>query len=235
MITIKDLKYRWSKFEPLTLDIAEFTVAKNEKVFLQGASGSGKTTLISIIGGVFAANEGAITIKQTRLNELEPSARDRFRADHIGFIFQQFNLLPYLSVAENIIIPCQFSRRRKNNALNEFGSLDNAASRLLNELGLTRKQLTARSVNRLSVGQQQRVAAARALIGSPQIVIADEPTSALDTDAQQDFLQLLFDECKLRGITLLFVSHNCGLAGLFDRTVNMNDLNRVTSACGTSA
>ena len=159
------------------------------------------------------------------MNGLKGSAKDKFRADHIGFIFQQFNLVPYLSVLENVTLPCHFSKSRQSKSDN----LDAQALHLLNDLGMAEDKLLNKSVTELSVGQQQRVAAARALIGNPEIIIADEPTSALDSDARETFIELLFQECQQSNSTLLFVSHDRSLAKLFDRQIDLTAINRASN------
>ena len=171
------------------------------------------------------AGRGSIRLLDRDLGSLSAGARDRFRVDHTGYIFQQFNLLPFLSVRENVELPCRFSRQRAERAQQRHGSIDAAATALLEHLGL-RAELLERRADELSIGQQQRVAAARALIGQPELVIADEPTSALDFDAREAFLQLLFAECRAAGASLLFVSHDQSLAALFDRNVSLSELNR---------
>lgn len=156
-------------------------------------------------------------------------ARDRFRVDHTGYIFQQFNLLPFLSVRENVELPCHFSKRRASRAAQRHGSVDTAARTLLAHLGLKDPALLERRADSLSIGQQQRVAAARALIGQPALVIADEPTSALDADTREAFIKLLFAECREAGASLLFVSHDQSLAPLFDRNLSLSELNRAAT------
>jgi putative ABC transport system ATP-binding protein len=147
--------------------------------------------------------------------------------DRIGFIFQMFNLLPYLSVRDNVALPCRFSARRRARALTEATDIRTEAERLLGHLGLSDRDLLDRRVTELSIGQQQRVAAARALIGRPELVIADEPTSSLDTDARGDFLALLMRECTAAGSAIVFVSHDRSLAARFDRQVELTELNRL--------
>ncbi|GAA4033200.1 ABC transporter ATP-binding protein [Actimicrobium antarcticum] len=178
-----------------------------------------------MLGGVLAPQQGTIRLLDTDLTALSASARDRFRVDHIGFIFQQFNLIPYLSVVENTLLPCWFSTRRRARATAAGLTVREEASRLLRQLGLG-PELRDRAVTSLSVGQQQRVAAARALIGRPEMIIADEPTSSLDAARQKDFLDLLFHECDAAQATLLFVSHDHRLATHFTREVALPDLNR---------
>ena len=163
--------------------------------------------------------------------KLSAARRDHFRVDHTGYIFQQFNLLPFLSVRENVELPCHFSALRRQRARERHGSPAQAASHLLGQLGLG-GELHERRADSLSIGQQQRVAAARALIGQPELVIADEPTSALDADSREAFLQLLFAECREAGASLLFVSHDQSLAGLFDRSLSLSDLNRAARPAG---
>ena len=157
--------------------------------------------------------------------QLKELQRDRVRADHIGFIFQQFNLIPYLSILENVTLPCRFSKLRRENAIQRSGSVTAEALYLLNRLYAKGQFSFQRKTGELSVGQQQRVAAARALIGQPQLIIADEPTSSLDYDAREAFMGLLFDELKLSGSTLLYVSHDPTHQHLFDRVVDMSVIN----------
>lgn len=224
MIKVNDLRFSWSKNSPPVLDIAHFAVERGEHVFLQGPSGSGKTTLLSLLGGVVAPNAGTIHINDIEVSSLPGAKRDQYRVDEIGFIFQMFNLIPYLSPVQNVLLPCRFSPKRQKKA-QQHGSATDEARRLLTQLGLG-AELNRRSSSALSVGQQQRVAAARAMIGGPAVVIADEPTSALDADARFSFLQLLFDECNRADATVLFVSHDNALASQFARTVNLRDINR---------
>ncbi len=160
---------------------------------------------------------------------MSPSARDRLRADHIGFIFQQFNLIPYLSVTDNVLLSCRFSARRRDRAIASGNTLQGEVARLLDHLDIA-IELRHRPVTKLSVGQQQRVAAARALIGRPEIVIADEPTSALDAERQKAFLDLLSRECIAADATLLFVSHDRRLASGFSREIDLSSLNRAQAS-----
>ena len=225
LIELSDLSFSWPG-HPVLLDIPAFRLEPGETLFLKGPSGSGKTTLLGLLGGVQKANSGTIRLLGQELGELGSGARDRFRVDHTGYIFQQFNLLPFLSVRENVELPCHFSRLRASRAVQRHGSVDNAAQTLLTHLGLKDPALLERRADSLSIGQQQRVAAARALIGQPELVIADEPTSALDADAREAFIQLLLAECREAGASLLFVSHDQSLAPLFDRNLSLSELNR---------
>jgi putative ABC transport system ATP-binding protein len=221
-IELQDVEYSWVRGRPV-LDVPRFAVARGERVFLKGPSGSGKSTLLGLVGGVLLPARGRVSVLGQDLAALRGSARDRFRATHVGFIFQMFNLVPYLSVLENVLLPVRFSAPRAAKAGVDVSA---EARRLLHALGLGDEDVHGRSVTQLSIGQQQRVAAARALLGRPEVVIADEPTSSLDWDARESFLRLLMQECAAAGTTLLFVSHDVTLASLFDRTVGLAEINR---------
>ena len=219
VVHIADLVFHWGGTP--CLDIASFDLAAGERVFLHGPSGSGKSTLLNLLAGVLVPAAGELDVLGQAMPRLAGAARDRFRADHVGIVFQQFNLIPYLSVLDNVLLPCRFSKLRQERA----GDPKAAAARLLAHLDLDRT-LWGRRAAALSVGQQQRVAAARALIGHPELVIADEPTSALDAERQAAFLDLLIRECDDAGSALLFVSHDRRLAGRFDRVLALPDINR---------
>jgi putative ABC transport system ATP-binding protein len=224
-LELRDLRFAWPRSEPL-LNIEHLQLGHGERVFLAGPSGSGKSTLLGIIGGVLRPCSGAVCVMGTRLDQVSARRADRFRGDHIGFIFQSFNLLPYLSVRSNVLLSLQFSPARR---LRVAGAdANHEAMRLLSALGLGDSTVLAKPVNELSVGQQQRVAAARALLGHPELLIADEPTSSLDADTRTDFLELLMAECERFRTTVLFVSHDRELGRLFDRRLEMADINRTT-------
>ena len=225
MIRLEDVRYRWRGAAAPCLTIASFTVAPGEQVFLHGPSGSGKSTLLSLLGGVLVPQQGSVQVHGHDLARTPAARRDQLRGDHVGMLFQQFNLVPYLSVLENVLLPCRFSARRRARA-SEGTSAEATAERLLQGLGLD-ASLWQQEAARLSVGQQQRVAAARALIGRPEIIIADEPTSALDAARQEEFISLMLRECAAAQATLLFVSHDMRLASLFGRVVALADLNAV--------
>lgn len=225
LLSLENLLFRWPGQDQPCLDIPRFQVAADEQVFIHGESGSGKSTLLNLIAAVLVPQRGRIEAMGQELSGLSAAARDRFRVDHIGLVFQQFNLIPYLSVLDNVLLPCRFSKRRRARA----GDARQAAATLLKHLDLS-EDLWRRPATQLSVGQQQRVAAARALIGRPEIVIADEPTSALDAARQAAFLDLLRRECAAAHAALLFVSHDQRLAAGFPRQVHMNEINRVAEA-----
>ena len=225
-IEISELQFSWGTSSAPILDINSLRVDKGQSVFIEGPSGSGKSTLLALIAGVLTPLQGGVAVLGHRLNTFSDYQRDRFRSDHMGVIFQMFNLIPYLSVEENVTLPCRFSRLRREKALCCDGSLAAEARRLLAHLDMDHPGILTRPVTELSVGQQQRVAAARALIGSPEIVIADEPTSSLDAGHRHSFIRLLFEECQKAQATLIFVSHDTSMTSLFDRHVRLSEINR---------
>ena len=228
-IRLGDVAFAYGARAPV-LALEEVIVAPGERVFIEGPSGSGKSTLLSLVGGVAAPTRGVVEVLGEEVSALPASARDRFRADHMGFVFQMFNLLPYLSVQDNVLLPCRFSAARAGRAADGRGraGLVDEAARLLARLGLGAGFLP-RSAASLSIGQQQRVAAARALIGRPALIVADEPTSALDADNRARFARLLVDECAAANATVLFASHDPANAALFDRRLSMRELNAAWS------
>lgn len=229
-VAISNLQFAYKSGTPV-LDIPSLEVAAGEQVFLHGPSGSGKTTLLGILAGILPAGSGRVSILGHDLATLGASARDALRASHMGYIFQMFNLIPYLSVFENIALPCRMNAQRRA----RLGGQDiaSAARALIESLGIGHLEKTA--VTELSVGQQQRVAVARALMGSPALVIADEPTSALDADAREAFLKILFAQCKVHGSTLVFVSHDASLMPLFPRKLALRELNRAAQPRASGA
>lgn len=220
VLDVEGLQHAWPGRD-WQLRIDALQLAAGETLFLHGASGSGKSTLLNLIAGTVTSQTGTITVCGQSLAALSGPARDRLRADHIGVIFQQFNLLPFLDMRQNVLLPCRFSRSRARAAKERHGSAEQAADALLERLGLGAAALRAAPVMSLSVGQQQRVAVARALIGAPRLVLADEPTSALDTALRDGFMDLLFAECAAAQSALLFVSHDVALAARFGKTLRM--------------
>jgi putative ABC transport system ATP-binding protein len=223
-VRIERLSFSYRSGPPV-LDIESLSIPAGERVFLHGPSGSGKTTLLGILAGVLQAGKGSdarVEVLGQELTRLSGSQRDAFRAEHLGYIFQMFNLIPYLTVLDNIALPCRINAARRA----RLGGvpLERAASAMAERLGLG--GFILKPVTELSVGQQQRVAAARSLLGSPGLIIADEPTSALDNDRREAFLSLLFDCCREAGSTLVFVSHDERLQSLFDRTLSLPEINR---------
>ena len=218
-VELGGVRFHWGRGSGFALEVPQFRVARRESVLLVGESGSGKSTLLSLICGIVTAQSGQVTVRGTDLATLRAGARDRFRAEQIGVIFQQFNLLPYGSVADNILLPLSFAPERRRRA----GDARAGAEHLCKALGLP-TELLASPAWRLSVGQQQRVAVARALIGRPPLIVADEPTSALDAATQDNFLGLLFEQTSEAGSALLMVSHDERLAPRFDRVLRLEDI-----------
>jgi putative ABC transport system ATP-binding protein len=225
LIEIRDLRFAWDGGRVPVLDVPELILATGESLFLHGPSGCGKTTLLNLIGGVLEPQAGTIAVLGKNLAQLGGARRDALRAEQIGFVFQQFNLVPYLSVADNVTLPARFSAARRARVEMAGQSLAAASTRLLAQLGMQSAQ--DKSVTELSVGQQQRVALARALLGAPAIIIADEPTSALDTDRRDEFVELLFESAGQAGSSVVMVSHDQELGGRFDRVVDLREINRV--------
>ena len=228
MLEVTDLRFAWPGMAQPCLDIPRFRVAAGERVFLHGPSGGGKSTLLGLLAGVLLPGAGHVRLLGRDWAEMSRSGRDAYRGDHVGYIFQQFNLLPYLNGVDNVRLPCRFSARRQQRAVAQGGSQRAAAHALLEQVGL-QQAMHLRPASALSVGQQQRVAAARALIGAPELVIADEPTSALDAPLRELFVALLLQRCAESGAALVFVSHDERLAARFDRTVALAAINRAAA------
>ncbi|PKM35257.1 MAG: hypothetical protein CVV06_17245 [Gammaproteobacteria bacterium HGW-Gammaproteobacteria-10] len=214
-LDLQNVSFSWHKRHAPVLKITEWRVEPGRRIFLHGASGSGKSTLLSLISGILVPASGQIKILGTDLARIGGMARDRFRARHIGVIFQQFNLLPYLSVEANIELAVKFGHRP---ILNK-----DSIAELTDRLGLDRSILK-RKASQLSVGQQQRVAVARALINHPELIIADEPTSSLDSDTRDEFMRVLLESAALNRTTVVFVSHDKSLGHYFDQEISLHDL-----------
>lgn len=229
VIELNQVRFTWSPPGQPILDIPALSIRRGEHLFIKGPSGCGKSSLLSLFTGITSCQQGSLKVLDTELATLSQTQRDRFRADNIGYIFQQFNLLPYLSVIENVILPCHFSAKRKQ-ALKAPPKEE--ALQLLKRLHLP-QELLNKPVVELSIGQQQRVAAARALIGRPKLIIADEPTSALDFANRTAFIELLMEQAQEAHSTLVFVSHDPTLESLFSRTLNLEQLNQVKSGAPT--
>ncbi len=226
VLSLQDVRFAWSAHAPPLLHVKAFSVARGERVFLHGASGSGKTTLLNLSSGVLLPQQGRLQLLGHELTTMPSAARDRLRGAEVGYIFQMFNLLPAFNALENVCAPCRFSAAKRQRVAAQGLSVEDAARHLLLALQLDPQQLATQRVSRLSVGQQQRVAAARALLGAPPLIIADEPTSALDHDVREQFLDLLFAQCQKFNIALLLVSHARELGRRFDRSLAWRDLNR---------
>jgi putative ABC transport system ATP-binding protein len=220
------IRFRWPGPRGFSLSVDNFALPARQRLLLLGPSGAGKSTFLSLLCGILAPQSGSIEVLGTDITKLGASARDGFRAEHFGIIFQMFNLLPYGTVIDNVLLPLRFAPGRRKRATARLSAEDEAA-RLLDRLGLEANLVRGRSAANLSVGQQQRVAAARALIGAPELIVADEPTSALDRGRPAAFLDLLFNEAGAAGATLIMVSHDESLAGRFDRVARLDEIARV--------
>jgi putative ABC transport system ATP-binding protein len=218
-----DVRFAWPGRNAFSLAIDRFVLAAGERLLLVGPSGSGKSTFLGLLCGILTPQSGRIEILGTDIARMSASARDLYRAEHFGIIFQMFNLLPYGTVIDNVLLPLSFAPRRRRRAAAR-GSAPEEAARLLSRLGLAAELVRGPSAAKLSVGQQQRVAAARALIGAPELIVADEPTSALDRDRQVAFLELLFSETSAAGATLIMVSHDESLAPRFDKVMRLDEI-----------
>ncbi len=227
ILSLREVRFRWPSQGHDVLHLPELQLSAGTHAFLEGPSGSGKSTLLSLIGGILLPHSGSLQVLGQDLAALSASQRDAFRVAHLGFLFQLFNLLPYLSLTENVVLPLRFSRERAAR-VGAASTWEPEAERLLRSLGLEEPLLQQRPVIELSVGQQQRVAAARALIGRPELIIADEPTSALDASARDGFLELLFQECEASGSTLVLVSHDASLGARFEQRWNLVELNQAS-------
>jgi len=234
LLELEDLRFAWPGCAQDCLHIDMLRVEAGETVFLHGPSGCGKSTLLSLLAGVLLPQSGRVALGGVHWGDLRAGARDRHRVDQVGYIFQQFNLLPYLSALDNVLLPCRFSTRRREAAARAAGSPQAAAQRWLAGMGLD-AAVWRRPAHTLSVGQQQRVAAARALIGQPGLVIADEPTSALDEDRRDVFLDLLLAACAEAGSALVFVSHDRRSAPRFARQIALPAINRAAQGAGEHA
>ena len=214
-IDISSLGYRYPNAETDTLHIPQWQVASGEHVFLKGESGSGKSTLLQLLCGL-RVGTGQLSILGTILSQLSQSKRDHFRSQHIGMVFQQFNLIPYLSAVDNVALAANLAKQGKH--------ANERAEALLEHVGLltpTSKQ----AANTLSIGQQQRVAIARALINTPELLLLDEPTSALDNHNQTIFMDTLMHHLSLNPTTsVVFVSHDASLASYFKQSINLSDI-----------
>lgn len=219
---MSDVRFAWPGHGAFAFGVTDFVMQAGEKLLLVGPSGSGKSTFLSLLCGIVTPQAGRIEVLGTDIGALSGSARDRFRADHFGIIFQMFNLLPYGTALDNIMLPLAFAASRRQRAGQDGGARATAVA-LLEGLGLER-ELGERRAAHLSVGQQQRVAAARALIGKPELIVADEPTSSLDRDRQAAFLDVLFGQVRDAGTTLIMVSHDESLAPRFDRVLRLDEI-----------
>jgi putative ABC transport system ATP-binding protein len=203
------------------LNVPRLDVGAGEQVVIRGRSGGGKTTLLNVIAGLSTADSGKIVIHQTDVTRLPEAARDRFRARHIGFVFQTFNLLPGFTALENVLLGMTFTGQRND---------PRRATELLGRVGLG--QRLTHKPGALSVGEQQRVAVARALVNRPVLLLADEPTANIDPAHQQQVIDLLREVCRAESVAMLLVTHSDEVAGQFERVEHLDDLNRIMATMG---
>ncbi|MDC1144060.1 ABC transporter ATP-binding protein [Porticoccaceae bacterium] len=200
------------------LNIDSWSVSAGEHVFVHGPSGGGKSTLLNLLSGILGASSGEVSILGERLDSMNARQRDRFRANHIGYIFQQFNLVPYLDAIDNIQLAHQFATKQPQSALSD------EIKALLSTFHIPQADWQ-KPVRQLSIGQQQRIAIARAMINKPQLLIADEPTSSLDQNNRDNFMEQLMIMASEHRITLLLVSHDMALASYFGRIDALSEIN----------
>lgn len=200
------------------LNIPSWSLNSGEKVFIHGPSGGGKSTLLSVLSGLLPVRSGSVEVMGQCLQQMTNRQRDRFRVKHIGYVFQQFNLIPYLHAIDNLRLASHFSKAMADRCLTE------EIESLLTTLNVNQQDWLT-PTRQLSIGQQQRIAIARALINKPKLVIADEPTSALDHVNRDAFMALLMSVVAEHNMTLLFVSHDMSLAEHFTRVEALTDIN----------
>ncbi len=218
MLEIRNLQKSYS--EPsgnrlLILDIPQLDIAEGEQVVLRGESGGGKTTLLHIISGIITADCGSIKLDGTELTKFSEATRDRIRADKMGYVFQTFNLLPAFTALENVRLGMTFARKKMN---------AERGKELLNKVGLSDRMHYLPS--QLSVGQQQRVAVARALANRPRLLLADEPTANVDPSNQKRIIDLIKDVCREESVAILLVTHSDEIANRFERIERLELINR---------
>lgn len=217
-IKLSNVSYRYDKNGSQSdLSVSDWQVPAGQKLFLRGESGSGKTTLLNLIAGVLVPDSGEIRLLGEPFSALSTRKRDVFRAKHIGVVYQQFNLIPFVSVLKNVQLAAHFGATPSD-------EVESTLAELLPKLALSTDCL-AKQASHLSVGQQQRIAIARALINHPNILLVDEPTSALDATARDSFMELLIELCDKFNTTLLFVSHDTYLQQYFKDVINIAQLN----------
>ena len=226
MLLLKDVRKSYTEPDGSSLtilDIPEFRVDSGEQLALVGRSGSGKTTLLHVIAGITSPDSGIVEVDGLDITRLNEAQRDRFRAKKIGYVFQTFNLLRGFSAVENVLLGMAFVGGRTDKS---------RARQLLEQVGLGHR-LTHKP-NQLSVGEQQRVAVARALANRPRLLLADEPTANVDAGHQQQVVDLLRERCRAENVALVMVTHSDDVAGQFDRIEQLEELNRAVSAATTS-
>lgn len=227
MLNLKDIKKSYAQPNGETtpiLDVPSYQVASGEQAILIGPSGCGKTTLLHVIAGITRADSGTVEIDKVNMTRFSESGRDKIRADKLGYVFQTFNLLPGFSALENVLLGMTFASKKVSTQ---------RAKDLLDRVGLSHRM--GNRPTALSVGEQQRVAVARALVNRPKVLLADEPTANVDPNNQQQMVELIRDRCEEEDIALIIVTHSMEVASQFDRVDRLDELNRVVSKARANA
>lgn len=218
-IELTNISFHYPKQPDKTvLNIPSWSVPTGKQVFVHGPSGGGKSTFLNLLSGLIQPTEGHIDILGQRLSQMNSRRRDNFRANHIGYVFQQFNLIPYLNAIDNTRLANKFAQQKHKSVSND------EIKHLLQSLNISENDWH-NPVRNLSIGQQQRVAIARALVNKPQLLIADEPTSSLDSANRDTFMALLVSIVAANGITCVFVSHDLSLSQYFNKIESLSDIN----------
>ncbi len=220
VIEINDLIFEWKNKKQFSLKIKELKIQNKEKIIIFGRSGSGKSTLLNLISGILSPTSGTLYVKNIEINQLSQKKKDQFRANNIGVIFQQFNILDYLSPLQNILLPCFFTQFKKHDKEYFY----NRTFDLAEKLNIKKNILYQNNSKNLSVGQKQRIAILRAIINKPFLILADEATSALDENNKNDFINLLMNLCNEEKVTLVMASHDTSLKKNFDISINLEKI-----------